>query len=87
MHDVEAQKRNHTCDAEPDGRFNNPYVHTAPLMKNSTLRQAWREKLSLNMFICGCAVFLIAVLGVVTCPTDHLSIGGTDGTFLDVESE
>jgi len=35
----------------------------------------WREKLAPNLliwFICACAVFVIAVLGVVTCPTEHV---------------
>jgi chitin synthase len=39
------------------------------------IRQAWREKLALNLliwFICGCAVFVIAVLGVLICPTEHV---------------
>ena len=37
--------------------------------------QAWCEKLALNLiiwFICACAVFVIAVLGLVTCPTQHV---------------
>ena len=39
------------------------------------VRQAWREKLALNLiiwFICGCTVFVIAVLGVLICPTEHV---------------
>ena len=39
------------------------------------VRQAWREKLALNLliwFICGCAVFIIAVLGVLICPTENV---------------
>ena len=39
------------------------------------VQQAWREKLALNMliwFICACAVFVIAVLGNVICPTQHV---------------
>lgn len=39
------------------------------------VRQAWREKLALNLiiwFACGCAIFVIAVLGVVICPTEHI---------------
>ncbi|KAJ3510325.1 hypothetical protein NLJ89_g4744 [Agrocybe chaxingu] len=44
-------------------------------MKRLDVRQAWREKLALNMiiwFICGCAVFVIAVLGLLICPTEHV---------------
>jgi chitin synthase len=44
-------------------------------MKRLDVRQAWREKLALNLiiwFICGCAVFVIAVLGPVICPTQHV---------------
>jgi chitin synthase len=44
-------------------------------MKRPDVRQAWREKLALNMiiwFICACAVFVIAVLGYVICPTQHV---------------
>lgn len=39
------------------------------------VRQAWREKLALNLlirFVCGCAVFVIAVLGVLICPAEHV---------------
>ncbi|KAF8905955.1 glycosyltransferase family 2 protein [Gymnopilus junonius] len=44
-------------------------------MKRLDVRQAWREKLALNLiiwFICGCAIFVIAVLGVLICPTEHI---------------
>jgi len=44
-------------------------------MKRMDVRQAWREKLALNMviwFICACAVFVIAILGVLICPTEHV---------------
>ena len=44
-------------------------------MKRMDIRQAWREKLALNLiiwFICGCAVFVIAVLGRLICPTEHV---------------
>ncbi|KAH0831304.1 glycosyltransferase family 2 protein [Lanmaoa asiatica] len=44
-------------------------------MKRDDIRQAWREKLALNIiiwFICGCAVFVIAILGLVICPTEHV---------------
>jgi chitin synthase len=44
-------------------------------MKRPDVRQAWREKLALNMiiwFILGACVFVIAVLGIVICPTQHV---------------
>ena len=44
-------------------------------MKREDIRQAWREKLALNFiiwFICACAVFVIAILGLVICPTEHV---------------
>lgn len=44
-------------------------------MKRLDVRQAWREKLALNIliwFVCGCAVFVIAVLGNLICPTEHI---------------
>lgn len=44
-------------------------------MKRMDVRQAWREKLALNLliwFICACAIFVIAVLGAVICPTQHI---------------
>ncbi|KAK4689794.1 chitin synthase, partial [Tremellales sp. Uapishka_1] len=44
-------------------------------MKRPDIRQAWREKLTINFiiwFICGCAIFVIAVLGSVICPTQHV---------------
>jgi chitin synthase len=44
-------------------------------MKRPDIRQAWREKLALNMliwFILACCVFVIAVLGDVICPTQHV---------------
>lgn len=44
-------------------------------MKRQDIRQAWREKLAINMiiwFICGCAIFVIAILGPVICPTQHV---------------
>ena len=39
------------------------------------VRQAWREKLALNLviwFVCACAIFVIAVLGILICPTEHV---------------
>lgn len=44
-------------------------------MKRPDVRQAWREKLALNMLIwlmCGCAVFVIAIIGPLICPTEHV---------------
>ena len=46
-------------------------------IKSMDVRQAWQEKLvlALNLliwFICGCAVFIFAVLGVLICPTEHV---------------
>ncbi|KJA23760.1 glycosyltransferase family 2 protein [Hypholoma sublateritium FD-334 SS-4] len=44
-------------------------------MKRIDVRQAWREKLALNIiiwFICGCAIFVVAVLGLLICPTEHV---------------
>lgn len=44
-------------------------------MKRLDVRQAWREKLALNLliwFVCGCAVFVIAILGNLICPTQHV---------------
>lgn len=44
-------------------------------MKRQDVRQAWREKLALNIliwFICGCATFVIAILGIIICPTEYV---------------
>ncbi|KAN0059843.1 Chitin synthase, class 8 [Thecaphora frezii] len=44
-------------------------------LKRPDIRQAWREKLAINMmiwFICGCAVFVIVVLGNLICPKEHV---------------
>lgn len=44
-------------------------------MKRMDVRQAWREKLTLNLliwFVCACTVFVIAVLGNLICPTEHV---------------
>ncbi|TFK32154.1 glycosyltransferase family 2 protein [Crucibulum laeve] len=52
-----------------------PLLSYVGRMKRLDVRQAWREKLALNMiiwFICGCAVFVIAILGAVICPTEHV---------------
>lgn len=44
-------------------------------LKRPDIRQAWREKLTINLiiwFICGCAVFVIAVLGNLICPREYV---------------
>ncbi|KAI0791459.1 glycosyltransferase family 2 protein [Irpex lacteus] len=44
-------------------------------MKRPDIQQAWREKLALNIiiwFMCGCAIFVIAVIGPLICPTQHV---------------
>ena len=44
-------------------------------MKRPDIQQAWREKLALNMiiwFMCGCTVFVVAILGLVICPTENV---------------
>ncbi|KAL5497865.1 hypothetical protein ACEPAH_2796 [Sanghuangporus vaninii] len=44
-------------------------------MKRLDVRQAWREKLALNMLIwllCAATAFVIAVLGNLICPTEHV---------------
>lgn len=44
-------------------------------MKREDIRQAWREKLTINLiiwFICGCAIFVIAILGMLICPTQNV---------------
>lgn len=44
-------------------------------IKRMDVRQAWREKFAINLiiwFICACAIFVIAVLGLLICPTEHV---------------
>ncbi|BGP14296.1 hypothetical protein JCM10213_007731 [Rhodosporidiobolus nylandii] len=44
-------------------------------MKRPDVRMAWREKLLINMLIwllCGAAVFVIAILSYLICPTEHV---------------
>lgn len=44
-------------------------------MKRQDIRQAWREKLTINLiiwFICLCTVFVIAALGPIICPTQNV---------------
>ncbi len=52
-----------------------PFLRWFGRMKRLDVRQAWREKLALNIIIwitCACAVFVIAVLGNLICPTEHV---------------
>lgn len=44
-------------------------------MKRPDIRQAWREKLTINIliwFICACTLFVIVALGDLICPTEHV---------------
>lgn len=44
-------------------------------MKRMDIRQAWREKLAINMiiwFCCLCSIFVIAILGFIICPTEFV---------------
>jgi chitin synthase len=53
----------------------NPFLRWFGRMKRLDVRQAWREKLAINIiiwFICGCTAFVIAVLGNLICPTEHV---------------
>ena len=53
-------------------------VDTIPfpqVVQPNEMYQAWQEKLTLNFiiwFICTCAVFVITILGLVICPTEHV---------------
>ncbi|GJE86394.1 Myosin domain-containing chitin synthase 8 [Phanerochaete sordida] len=52
-----------------------PVLAAVGRMKRPDIQQAWREKLALNMliwFICGCAIFIIAIIGPLICPTEHV---------------
>ncbi|KAF6741605.1 glycosyltransferase family 2 protein [Ephemerocybe angulata] len=52
-----------------------PLLQYVGRMKRMDVRQAWREKLALNLIIwliCLITVFVIAVLGVLICPTEHV---------------
>ncbi|KAF8625844.1 hypothetical protein AX17_006740 [Amanita inopinata Kibby_2008] len=52
-----------------------PLLKYVGRMKRMDVRQAWREKLALNLliwFVCACAVFVIAVLGRLICPREHV---------------
>ncbi|TDL27931.1 glycosyltransferase family 2 protein [Rickenella mellea] len=53
----------------------NPILRWVGRMKRLDVRQAWREKLALNMiiwFVCLSTAFVIAVLGDLICPTEHI---------------
>ncbi|KAL8280137.1 hypothetical protein RQP46_007467 [Phenoliferia psychrophenolica] len=52
-----------------------PFLSWCGGMKRKDVRMAWREKLLINMLIwllCGVAVFIIAILGNLICPTEHV---------------
>ncbi|KAI0725977.1 glycosyltransferase family 2 protein [Fomitopsis betulina] len=52
-----------------------PFLRWFGRMKRPDVQQAWREKLAINMliwFVCGCAIFVIAVFGNLICPTEHV---------------
>ncbi|KAJ3999067.1 glycosyltransferase family 2 protein [Lentinula boryana] len=56
-----------------------PFLKWIGRMKREDVRQAWREKLALNIiiwFCCGVSIFIIAVLGLVICPTQHVFSSG-----------
>ncbi|CAO1621032.1 unnamed protein product [Sympodiomycopsis kandeliae] len=66
-------------------------------MRRPDIRMAWREKLAINLmiwFVCGCAVFVIAVLGNVICPKEHVystselqSHKGADDAYTAIRGE
>ncbi|KAF8313908.1 chitin synthase-domain-containing protein [Cantharellus anzutake] len=44
-------------------------------MKRMDIRQAWREKLAINIliwFVCASAIFVIAILGYIICPHEYV---------------
>ncbi|KAJ3554665.1 hypothetical protein NM688_g2995 [Phlebia brevispora] len=52
-----------------------PFLAWIGRMKRPDIQQAWREKLALNMiiwFMCGCAIFIIAIIGPLICPTEKV---------------
>lgn len=52
-----------------------PFMRIFKSLKRPDIRMAWREKLAINLmiwFICGCAIFVIAVLGNIICPKEHV---------------
>ncbi|KAF8314090.1 glycosyltransferase family 2 protein [Clavulina sp. PMI_390] len=53
----------------------NPCLTYFGRMKRLDIRQAWREKLAINMiiwFFCACSIFVIAILGRLICPTEYV---------------
>ncbi|CAK5267340.1 unnamed protein product [Mycena citricolor] len=53
----------------------NPCLSYLGRMKREDVRQAWREKLALNLliwFVCLCTAFVIVFLGKLICPTEHV---------------
>ncbi|KAJ7506209.1 glycosyltransferase family 2 protein [Mycena galericulata] len=53
----------------------NPCLSYVGRMKRLDVRQAWREKLAINLmiwFMCGCTAFVIVFLGRLICPTEHV---------------
>ncbi|KZV99016.1 glycosyltransferase family 2 protein [Exidia glandulosa HHB12029] len=52
-----------------------PFLTWFGRMKRLDVRQAWREKLAINIiiwFMCGCTIFVIAVLGNLICPREYV---------------
>jgi len=52
-----------------------PFLRWIGRMKRLDVRQAWREKLAINIiiwFLCGCTIFVIAGLGRLICPRAYV---------------
>ncbi|KAG5337139.1 hypothetical protein C0989_010566 [Termitomyces sp. Mn162] len=52
-----------------------PFLSWIGRMKRMDVRQAWREKLAINILIwlaCACAIFVIGFLNLLICPTEHV---------------
>ncbi|TIB82801.1 chitin synthase 8 [Wallemia mellicola] len=77
-----------------------PFLKWFGRMKRQDVRQAWREKLAINIiiwFVCACAIFVIAILGPVICPTQrvysqneissHTHQSQPDHTFVSIRGE
>ncbi|TIB15854.1 hypothetical protein E3P92_01552 [Wallemia ichthyophaga] len=77
-----------------------PFLKWFGRMKRQDVRQAWREKLAINIiiwFVCACAIFVIAILGPVICPTQrvysqneisaHTHESQPDHTFVSIRGE
>ncbi|KAH0836636.1 hypothetical protein J3R83DRAFT_8354 [Lanmaoa asiatica] len=68
LYDNECEDRKLFCSDDFDNR-------SRLTSSREETNYAWREKLTLNniiWFIYGCAVFVIATLGLVSCPTEHV---------------